>query len=79
MKGLNVNGDFILSRLFILTGRASYHIFLVQMFYFWLIHDQLANLPTKITLILAIIVPIITGLGYYLLNERVGSKPKNFR
>ena len=75
MKGLNVNGDFILSRLFILTGRASYHIFLVQMFYFWLIHDQLTNLPTAITLIMALIVPIITGLGYYLTNERIGSKP----
>ncbi|GEN51446.1 acyltransferase family protein [Alkalibacterium pelagium] len=76
MKGLNLNGDSRLSRLFILTGQASYHIFLVQMLYFWLIHDQLTNLPEAISLSLALIVPIITGWGYYLLNKRIAFKPK---
>ena len=57
------------------TGKASYHIFLVQMLYYQLEFDTIANnaLPTAAALLCHIAVCVSLGIGYYILENHLTS------
>lgn len=54
-----------LSRILVKMGKASYHIFLVQMFYFWLAADSLSSLPLIIYLLISLTICIASGLLFF--------------
>ncbi len=54
-----------LSRLLVKMGQASYHIFLVQMFYFWLIADSISDFPFMIYLVITLTICIVLGLLFF--------------
>lgn len=53
------------SRLLVKMGQASYHIFLVQMSYFWLTEDSFGDLPMLIYVLISLTICIIFGLVFF--------------
>ena len=66
-----------LSRLLVKMGKASYHIYLIQMFYFWLISDSVSNLPVIIYLVLSLTICIVFGLLFFNGENKVRKAIKN--
>ncbi|MCD2136739.1 acyltransferase family protein [Salinicoccus halitifaciens] len=54
-----------LSRLLVKMGQASYHIFLVQMFYFWVIADSISDFPLMIYSVISLAVCIVFGILFF--------------
>lgn len=53
-----------------LFGKASYHIFLVQLFYFWKpISEETPNLPTIFESIVNVVVCVVLGLIFFELEQ----------
>lgn len=67
----------VFSRLLVKMGKASYHIFLVQMFYFWLISDSVSNLPFIIYLVMSLMICIIFGRLFFNAENSVRKALKN--
>ncbi|GEK88427.1 Fucose 4-O-acetylase [Alkalibacterium putridalgicola] len=78
MKYLEVGKESLLEKFFILIGRASLHIYLTQMFYFWFLHEHLPDFSGFMYLLMFLTIPIASGIGFYLLdgylNRRVIKK-----
>lgn len=56
------------------TGKASYHIFLVQMLYYQLEFDTFFNrLPLGIALTIHCLICVSLGVGYYIVESRLSS------
>lgn len=66
-----------LSRLLVKMGKASYHIFLVQMSYFWLITDSISNLPLTIYLVISLTICIVFGLLFFNAENTLRKAMKN--
>lgn len=66
-----------LTRLLVKMGKASYHIFLVQMFYFWLIEDTFADLPVVIYLVISLTICIIFGQLFFNAENTIRKAIKN--
>src|SRR5690625_3517434 len=54
-----------LSRLLVKMGQASYHIFLVQMFYFWVVADSIRDFPFMVYLVISLAVCIAFGILFF--------------
>ena len=66
-----------ISRLVVKMGQGSYHIFLVQMFYFWLIADSISNLPLLIYLVISLMICIVFGLLFFNAENTLRKAIKN--
>lgn len=78
--GLNAyqfKADNPVTGLIVKMGKASYHIFLVQMFYFWLIADSISNLPLIIYILLSLIICIIFGRLFFYAENSIRKALKN--
>lgn len=58
-------GDNIGVKLGAKIGQASYHIFLMQMFYFWGIARQIPDMPGILYLAVSVVVCLILGLLFF--------------
>lgn len=65
LKAYQFKANNPLSRLVVKMGKASYHIFLVQMFYFWLMADSISHLPLIIYLVISLTICIVFGQLFY--------------
>lgn len=58
-------------------GKASYHIFLVQLFYFWKpISEETPNLPTIFDSLVNVVVCVVLGLIFFELEQKFWKKIK---
>ncbi|WP_423188905.1 acyltransferase family protein [Alkalibacterium sp. f15] len=74
MKFFNIKKESVLEKSFILIGEASFHIFLTQMFYFWFISRWLPDLNGIVYIMLFLTVPILSGIGFYYLDNYLNRK-----
>lgn len=65
LNKINIKPTNIFNYSLIKTGQASYHIFLVQMIYFWLLDSLSINLTVLLSVIVNLIVCIILGRLFY--------------
>ncbi|SOC38213.1 acyltransferase family protein [Salinicoccus kekensis] len=65
-----------LSRLLVKMGQASYHIFLVQMFYFWVIADGISDFPLMIYLAITLTICIVFGILFFNAENRLRNRLK---
>lgn len=65
LKSYKVTVNNAISRLFVKIGRASYHIFLTQMVYFWSIGKLVDELPILASLVINIMVCVTVGIFFY--------------
>ncbi len=77
LKAYQFKAENPVSRLLVKMGQASYHIFLVQMFYFWLISDSVSNLPLIIYLLLSLIICIVFGRLFFNAENSIRKTLKN--
>ena len=68
----------IISKSFVKVGQASYHIFLVQMVYFWAVASRLSEMPIVVYVIINIIVCIVIGLLFFEFENNVRSLIKKY-
>ena len=64
-------------RLGVKIGQASYHIFLMQMFYFWGVARQLPDMPGVLYLVVSVVVCLILGLLFFEFENLVRKAIKN--
>ncbi len=72
----NINSSNIFVKILSETGRASWHIFLIQMLYFIIIPEEL-NIQLRIMLPLSLFVNIIIGWLFYKIEKQISSCVKN--
>lgn len=77
LKAYQFKASNPLSRLLVKMGQASYHIFLVQMFYFWLVSDSISNLPLIIYLVISLTICIAVGLLFFRAENTLRKVLKN--
>lgn len=75
---LSIGRESPLEKLSLLIGRASFHIYLTQMFYFWCIHAYFSDLSGILYVFTFLTIPIVTGLLFYKLDIK-WTKPNQTR
>lgn len=72
LEHIRIPGSF--GKMLTFTGKASYHIFLVQMLYYQLELDACFNmLPTGLALLIHVSICMSLGMGYYVLENRLST------
>ncbi len=71
LKAYKVKGRHFISRLPIKVGQASYHIFLTQMVYFWVIPNLFAGLPLYLYVIISTALCFAAGILFFELENKV--------
>ena len=71
---MNIKKQSFIEKTFILIGQASFHIFLTQMFYFWFVHKRLPEVNGFLYITLFLVIPIVTGIGFYYLDDYLNKK-----
>ncbi|OJF94722.1 acyltransferase [Alkalibacterium sp. 20] len=74
MEFLKIKKQSFLEKTFILIGQASFHIYLTQMFYFWFVHKRLPDFNGFVYISLFLLIPIISGIGFYYLDNYLNKK-----
>ena len=77
LKLYQFKADNVISKFFVKIGQASYHIFLVQMAYFWGIASRLPSMPLIVYLTISVIVCVVMGLLFFEMENKVRSLIKN--
>src|SRR5699024_2623596 len=77
LKADSIKGTNPFSRLMIQAGRASYHIFLTQMVYFWFIPDLFAGLPLYMYVVISTVLSFGFGILFFELEDKVRRSLKN--
>ena len=57
-----IKATHIISKSFVKVGQASYHIFLVQMFYFWIVFNQLPDYSEFVLSLISIVMCVVLGV-----------------
>jgi len=81
LKTLHVKGENLITKLILKIGRASYHIFLAQMFYFWIVIGFVPELTEIMDALINVIVCISMGLVFFesdIFVNKVLSKKKSY-
>jgi len=77
LKAYRIKGTNPLSRIMVHAGRASYHIFLTQMVYFWFIPNLFAGLPLYMYLSISVVLSFGFGILFFELENKVRRSLKN--
>ncbi|WP_346905951.1 acyltransferase [Clostridium sp.] len=65
LKVYQVKSVNIISKLSVKIGQASYHIFLVQMAYFWAVAEMLPNMPVIVFSVINVVICLFLGLTFF--------------
>ncbi|AKG74182.1 acyltransferase family protein [Salinicoccus halodurans] len=77
LKAYRIKGVNPLSKSLIKVGRASYHIFLTQMVYFWMIPNMFAGLPLSLYVLISVVLCFAAGVLFFELENKVRKKLKS--
>lgn len=77
LKAYKVKGDHFISKTLIKTGKASYHIFLTQMVYFWVIPNMFSDLPLFLYVLVSVLLCFAAGILFFELENKLRRKLKN--
>ncbi|WP_411841933.1 acyltransferase family protein [Salinicoccus sp. HZC-1] len=77
LKIYKIKDDSAISRISIKIGQASYHIFLTQMVYFWVIPNLFAGLPLYLYITISVVLCFAAGVAFFELENSVRKKLKS--